>query len=88
MANMNKTETVRARIEPHVKAETEAIFTELGLSPSQAINLFYNQVRHNHGLPFEVKIPNALTQKTLEESLEGKNLHEYSSLDDVIKEIE
>ncbi len=37
---MTKTETVRARIEPELKRDAEAVLSELGLSTSEAITLF------------------------------------------------
>lgn len=84
---MSKTETIRARIEPRLKAETEAIFTQLGLSSSQAISLFYKQVILNGGLPFEVKLPNnAVAFKTLGEPLDEDNLNHYENLDDLKNE--
>ncbi len=78
---MQKSETIRARVEPHLKAQTEAIFSELGLSSSQAINLFYKQVTLNNGLPFDVRLPNAITEQALKDSLENKNLNKYDSLE-------
>lgn len=52
-----KTTLMSARVSPVVKAEIEQIFRELGLSTSDAINIFFNQVRLRNGLPFEVSIP-------------------------------
>ena len=52
-----KTEMVRARISPDLKNRTEAIFDSLGLTPSQAVVLFYKQVELHNGLPFSVKMP-------------------------------
>ncbi len=63
---MNKSAMIRARIDPKLKDYTEKIFKELGLTTTQAINLFYSQVRLTRGLPFEVKIPNVITRKTFE----------------------
>ena len=54
---MVRTETVRARISPELKSRAERIFSNLGISPSQAIVIFYKQVELHNGLPFEVKIP-------------------------------
>ena len=54
---MIKTETVRARVTPELKHSAESVFNTIGLSPSQAIVLFYKQVELRNGLPFEVKIP-------------------------------
>jgi DNA-damage-inducible protein J len=39
----------------------EDIFNRLGLTHSEALKLFYNQVVLNHGLPFEIKIPKEKT---------------------------
>jgi len=41
---MIKTEAIRARIEPKLKAEAERILNELGLDASDAIRVFYKQV--------------------------------------------
>ncbi len=37
----------------------EGILATLGISASNAINMFYKQVILNRGIPFEVKIPTA-----------------------------
>jgi DNA-damage-inducible protein J len=47
---------IRARTEPELKSEVEGIFQELGLSATEAINLFYWQVRLKQGLPFDVRM--------------------------------
>ncbi|MCK5350615.1 MAG: type II toxin-antitoxin system RelB/DinJ family antitoxin, partial [Desulfobacula sp.] len=54
---MSKTTTVRARIEPDLKTDVENLFKKLGLSTTEAINLFYRQVKLRNGLPFNVVIP-------------------------------
>jgi len=54
---MAKNGIVRARIESTLKEEVERIFEQLGLTASLAINLFYQQIKLNKGLPFDVKIP-------------------------------
>lgn len=82
---MAKSETIRARIEPEIKKEAEAIFRTLGLSSTEAITLFYRQVALHHGLPFEVRIPNAETQEALRQAQENENLTTWNSTDDLIK---
>lgn len=54
---MSKTSNVYARIEPEIKEQAEAILSKLGIPSSVAINMFYNQIILNNGLPFDVKIP-------------------------------
>ncbi|MCP5495274.1 MAG: type II toxin-antitoxin system RelB/DinJ family antitoxin [Leptospiraceae bacterium] len=73
-----KTAILNARIEPRLKNDVEKIFQELGISPTQAITMFYKQVILNNGLPFEVKIPNAKTMKTIIEGRSNKNMHTTS----------
>ena len=48
---------VRARIDPNLKADAEAVFKELGLNTTEAIRLFLSQVRIRRGLPFSVSLP-------------------------------
>ncbi|NJN93154.1 MAG: type II toxin-antitoxin system RelB/DinJ family antitoxin [Anaerolineales bacterium] len=71
---MAKSAIIRARIEPELKAEAETIFSELGLSITEAITLFYRQVKLSKGLPFEVRLPNQTTLQTFQDTDEGKNL--------------
>ena len=85
---MSKTATVRARIEPDLKKEVEQLFHELGLSTTDAINIFFKQVKLRHGLPFEVTIPNKLTQKVLEDSDAGLNLIRHKNLEDMYNSLE
>jgi DNA-damage-inducible protein J len=59
---MAKNATIRARIDSELKAEVEELFDQLGLSTTEAINLFYRQIRLRNGLPFSVVIPNKTTE--------------------------
>jgi len=47
------------------------------------VTLFYKQISLQHGLPFDVKIPNDVTIKTLKQIRNRENLIENSSLDDL-----
>ncbi len=69
---------VRARVDSNLKAEVEELFKQLGLSTSQAINMFLNMVKYEKGLPFDVKIPNEKTRRVVEEARRGENLEEVS----------
>jgi len=74
-----RTATVRARVEPKLKHEVEYVLDQLGLSVSEAIELFLRQVKLNNGIPFDIRIPNKMTQKTFEGSDKGKNLVRHKS---------
>jgi DNA-damage-inducible protein J len=80
---MAKSETIRARVEPELKRKAEEVLNALGLNASEAITLFYRQVALRRGLPFEVKLPNEVTQAAMRDALEDENLTEWSDLDEL-----
>lgn len=79
---MAKTAMIRARTEPNLKEEVESILEKLGMTSTEAINMFYRQVKLRKGLPFDVKIPNKVTADTFKKTDEGKELNAYDSVDD------
>ncbi len=85
---MGKTATIHARIEPELKSEVESIFSQLGLSVTEALTLFYKQVRLRNGLPFAVEIPNAETRQTFEDTDAGRNLVHVADVDALFKALE
>lgn len=85
---MAKTEMIRARIEPETKHAAEEIFHTLGISASEAINIFYRQVALHDGMPFDVRVPNSETIEALRQAREGENLTTWNSVDDLIKHVE
>jgi DNA-damage-inducible protein J len=84
---MNKTATVRARLEPGLKEKAEEILHNLGLSTTQAITLFYRQVELNNGLPFNLVVPSALTKKTMDETDSGEGLILCEDIDDMFEKL-
>ena len=76
---MSKTANVRARIEPELKTEVEGILSELGLTVSETVQLLYRQIKLRRGVPFEVRVPNALTARTLKASKKGKAVKRFRS---------
>lgn len=53
---MAKTATIRARAEPDLKVAAERVLTELGLTPTQAITLFYREIVRERGIPFPLRL--------------------------------
>ena len=80
-----KTAVVHARIEPQTKRTAEGVLRRLGLTPTEAIRIFYKQISLRGGLPFPVAIPNELTACTLEKSRRGKDVQEFDSLEAMFK---
>ena len=85
---MSGTATVQVRVNPQTKAEAKEVLTALDMSMSEAICLFLRQVVLRRGIPFDVKIPNELTAKTLAASEKGIDLHRASSVDDLFEELD
>jgi len=84
---MPKAATVRARIEPHLKEEVENLFKQLGISTTEAINLFYRQVKMRNGLPFNVVIPNKTTEKVFKDTDAKRNLIRCDDTDDMFDKL-
>lgn len=82
-----KTAMIRARTEPKLKRDVESIFERLGISSTEAINLFYTQVRLKKGIPFEIKIPNKATLKAFKDSENRKNIKSFNNINDLLKEL-
>ena len=54
---MPKTADIRCRIEPDKKAQGEEILRRIGLTTSDAMVLFWNQMILEKGLPFRPHVP-------------------------------
>lgn len=88
---MAKTDTLHIRVEPSVKAKAEETLKELGLSITDAINVFLNQVILHDGIPFEIKKPkyNNETLQVLDETKTEKNLSKnFDSVDKMFEELD
>ncbi len=69
-----KTAIINARIKPELKTDVEAILSKLGMTTTQAITMFFEQVKMNRGIPFELKIPNAETIEAMEEARADRDM--------------
>ena len=78
-----KTAVIHARIELQTKTEAETVLRQLGLTPTEAIRIFYAQILSRGGLPFAVEIPNSLTKETLDKSQRGEDIQAFDSLSDM-----
>lgn len=88
---MPKTATLTIRLDPVLKSETEKVLSDLGLTPSQAITLFFKQIGYQHGLPFDVSLPDEPNEETIqaiEDSLHRRNLNKAQSVDALFDELD
>lgn len=84
---MSKNSTIQIRIDSEIKKDTTALLERLGLTISDAVGIFFRQVLLNKGIPFDVKIPNKTTVKTLSESEKGKSIKSFNSIDELYKDL-
>ena len=84
---MAKSEMIRARTEKALKHDVEKILHALGLSFSEAINLFFRQVKLHQGMPFDVKIPNKTTLKAMKDVYTKHSLTKAHDLEDLFKKL-
>jgi len=84
---MAKTAMVRARVEPLLKARAERVLGRLGLTPTEAITVFYRQIELRNGLPFGVVIANATTLKTFGDTDAGRDLVVCKDAEDMFKKL-
>lgn len=80
-----KTAAIHSRIDPGTKEKAETILHRLGVSPTEAIRMFYTQITLRNGLPFPVEIPNEETERALKDSRTGRNLERFESVDDLLE---
>jgi addiction module RelB/DinJ family antitoxin len=52
---MGKTTLLRARVDIGRKIRAERILGRFGLTPAQAINVFYAKVSETNGMPFDLR---------------------------------
>lgn len=76
---MAQTSVIHARIDPDTKTATEQVLGSLGLTPTEAIRLFYRQIALRGEFPLELKVPNDLTAKTLKKADRKKDLESFKS---------
>ena len=81
---MKKTVKVSAQIEPELKKQAEARFSEWGMTVDEAITLFYERVTGICSDPFSPHIPNAETIEAMEEGKDREGLPKYSSFDEFL----
>ena len=57
---MANTSVIYARIDSDLKDNAEGILSQLGISPSSAIQMLYSQIVLKKGIPFELRLPSKL----------------------------
>ena len=70
------------RIDPELRAQSEALFSEPGMSLGTAINVFLKKALRVGGFPFDVRLETP-TRETLEAMIESEKIANDSSVEAV-----
>jgi len=65
-----KTAIINARVRPELKGDVDKILSRLGITTTQAITIFFEQIKINKGIPFDLKLPN---DETIEAMLDARS---------------
>lgn len=89
MATIN----LNVRIDKDIKEQADAIFSELGLTMTTAINIFLRATIREKGIPFDLKlnIPNEVTVDAIEEGRRiacDHNIKGYTNIEELKNALE
>lgn len=84
---MAATAFVRARIDETLKNEAAAVLADMGLTVSDVVRIALTKIAREKVLPFEMHVPNVLTEKTLAKSERGEDVHHAKDAEDLFRQL-
>jgi DNA-damage-inducible protein J len=84
---MAATAFVRARIDENLKAEAAAVLADMGLTVSDVVRILLTKVAKDKALPFEMRVPNKLTEATLSKSERGEDIYHAKDANDLFEQL-
>jgi DNA-damage-inducible protein J len=78
---------VRARIDEDLKNEAASVLAGMGLTVSDLVRITLTKVAREKALPFDMRIPNELTAKTIASSEKGIDVHKAEDEDDIFNKL-
>lgn len=82
---MRKTEVYQIRLDTQEKQQAFEVFKQLGLTPAQAIRMFFKQVVLTQSIPFNIEHKNPLNLSSKIEQHEDDNHHDiFNELDNLL----
>ena len=83
LQKMSASAIIHARIDAATKEVTERILHSLGLTPTEAIRLFYRQIALRGEFPLELRMPNRTTADTLTKADQGGEVEHFNAVDEL-----
>ena len=93
MSVAKNTTNLTIRLDSDLKKDCEALYAELGMSLSTAINVFLRQSLRKGGLPFDARLDDQPNRTTIETMLEAERIAKdptvkrYNDLDELFKDL-
>lgn len=93
MSVAKNTTNLTIRLGSDLKKDCEALYAELGMSLSTAINVFLRQSLRKGGLPFDARLDDQPNRTTIEAMLEAERIAKdptvkrYNDLDELFKDL-
>lgn len=84
------TTNINVRVDSEVKQKAEAIFNELGLNMSTAMNMFLRYSIRYGGIPFDLRLdlPNEETQAAINDVDKNRNMSKtFDSVEDLMEDL-
>ncbi len=84
---MNQNASVNVRVAQKVKTDAEEVLSKLGLTMSEAVNVYLRQIALKGGIPFELTLPNRKTVQAMREIEKKRNLKSFPDAESMIREL-
>jgi len=85
-----KTTNINIRTEPETKRRIENLFSQFGITVSDAVNIFFRQSLMQGGLPFQVRIPEytAETLAAIDDVNDNRNMSPaFDNMEDLMRSL-
>ena len=80
--------SVQGHPDPEVVRRAEAVFAQMGMTPQQAIAVFYNQTALLGGFPIKEFTPNEETRAAIESAQSSAETTKYEGVAEVMAEFQ
>lgn len=80
-------EQANFRLDSDAKAKAYAVLQQIGINPTDAVNMFMHHIAMFGELPFKPRIPNTKTLEAMQEVKDGKTTT-FDSVDDMFDRLD
>lgn len=90
MIQMAKKAIINIRTEEETKKQIESLFSQFGITVSDAVNMFFRQSLIQNGLPFtpQLPVPNAETLAAIDDVNNNRNMiGPFDTIEDLMREL-